>query len=144
MLDTFVAPTSTWRPPLLAPARTPSKKSIQEQEPPDWRDYAAEERWGDAIIAFLQADWRQTFKLWTVVNTIVAESQQQTRTDVRAATWECLQEMMRLRRERVIFRYKRKWIAILDNGLPLIPLEDLPKRPATQEHGVADSTRSTF
>jgi len=62
-----------------------------------------------------------------VINSIVAESCQQSRFDVRAATFEVLQEVMRLRRERVIFRYKRKWIASLDSGSPIIPLKDLPR-----------------
>jgi hypothetical protein len=121
----FVAPASAWRSPAQAPA-TPALPPHPSE--PDWRDHAAEERWAEAVISFLRADWRKTFRLWTVINSIVAESCQQSRFDVRAATFEVLQEVMRLRRERVIFRYKRKWIAILDSGQPIIPLEDLPRR----------------
>jgi hypothetical protein len=63
-----------------------------------------------------------------VINSVVAESRQQTRFDMRNATFEVLQEVMRRRRERVIFRFKRKWIAIMDSGQPIIPLEDLRRR----------------
>ena len=104
----------------------------QQQPPqpsePDWCDFAAQERWEEAILAYLRADWRKTFRMWSVINEIVAESGQQSRFDTRAATFEVLAEVMRLRRERVIFRYKRKWIASLDSGQPIIPLEDLPRR----------------
>ena len=109
--------------PLTPPPSRPAE--------PDWQDYAAEERWADAIITFLRADWRKSFPMWTVINAIVAESQQQSRFDVRAATFEVLAEVMRLRRERVIFRYKRNWIANLDNGIPLIPLEAMPRHSNT-------------
>lgn len=120
MLDIFVAPPSSWRPPAREPK--PSVKTINVQpQSPDWRDHAAAENWEDAILGYLREDWRTNHRLWKVINTIVAESQQQSRFDVRAATFECLQELMRLRRERKVFRYRREWIAILDPDL-VVPL----------------------
>ncbi len=109
-----------------------------EPEKADWRDHAAQERWEEAIIAYLRTDWRTTFKMWTVINEIVRESRQRSRWDVRAATFEVLREVMRLRRERVIFRYKKRWIAILDSGVPIIPLEKLPPlRSSDRQDGPA-------
>ena len=61
--------------------------------------------------------------MWTVLNVIVAESCQPTRFDVRAATYEALAELMQLRRERVVYRRRRRWIAILDVETPLPPPE---------------------
>ena len=126
MIDAFVTPVAGWRPPRPSVA-PPSPPPPCKPTEPDWCDFAAQERWEEAILAYLRADWRKTHRLWTVVNSIVAESCQQSRFDVRAATFEVLQEVMRLRRERVIFRYKRKWIASLDSGSPIIPLKDLPR-----------------
>jgi hypothetical protein len=73
--------------------------------------------------------------MWSVINQIVAESCQQNRFDTRAATFEVLAEVMRLRRERVIFRYKRKWIASLDSGQPNIPL-NLKTAVGTTDYGM--------
>ena len=140
MLNTFVDPLAVWRPPL--PAKNPARPPIPEAAQPDWRDLAAEEQWAEAIVGFLRSDWRKYFRLWTVVNTLVAESRQRSRFDVRNATYECLQELMRLRRERVVFRYKRQWVSILDNGVPVTPLENLPLRPAVGWKRAADSTPS--
>ena len=125
MISTFVSPLAGWQQPL--PAKKVLTPPPEQPAEADWRDHAAEERWAEAVISFLRADWRKTFPLWTVVNSIVAKSCQQKRSEVRAANFEVLAEVMRLRRERVIFRYKRKWIAILDSGRPIIPLEDLPR-----------------
>lgn len=119
MFNAFVTPVAGWRPPLpVIPQRT---RLPDEPVKPDWRELAYDENWEGAILAYLREDWRKTHKLWTVVNTVVAESRQPSRFDVRAATWECLQEMMRLRRERRVFRYKRQTVAILDPDL-VVPL----------------------
>jgi hypothetical protein len=129
----FITPASVWRPPVQATAPPAHQQQPPRPTAPDWCDFAAEERWEEAILAYLRADWRKTFKMWSVINEIVAESRQQTRFDTRAATFEVLAEVMRLRRERVIFRYKRKWIASLDSGSPIIPLEDLPRHCGKRE-----------
>lgn len=111
---------------------------------PTWREFAADENWREAIIAYLRTDWRRSYKMWSLINEIVGESCQRSRFDLRAATFECLREMMSLRRERVIIRYRRKWVAILDNGVPVIPFEIRPSRPALHGRSAGDSTRSTF
>ena len=125
MLNAFITPVAGWRPPL--PAKKPLTPPPAKPAEPDWQDYAARERWEEAILTYLRSNWQKTFKMWSVINEIVAESCQQTRFDTRAATFEVLGEVTRLRRERVIFRYKRKWIASLDSGSPIIPLKDLPR-----------------
>jgi hypothetical protein len=125
MISTFISPLAGWRAPSPpVPKPLPSQPCAPAQ--PDWRDHAAEERWEEAIVAYLRTDWRMTFKMWTVINEIVRESGQRSRVDVRAATFEVLKEVMRLRRERVVFRYKKRWISILDSGVPIIPLGELP------------------
>ena len=131
MVSAFVSPVAGWRPPLPETKSLTPPQSIPAE--PDWCDFAAQERWEEAILAYLRADWRKAHRLWTVVNCIVAESRQQSRFDTRAATFEVLQEVMRLRRERVIFRYRRKWIAILDSGPPIIPMKDLPRQCGKRE-----------
>jgi|ERR1035437_652021 hypothetical protein len=127
-MTAFVQPVSTWHPPAQAGIKPGRPQEPPQPAEPDWCDLAAEERWAEAIISFLRTDWRKTFPLWTVINSVVAESRQQTRFDMRNATFEVLQEVMRRRRVRVIFRFKRKWIAIMDSGQPIIPLEDLRRR----------------
>lgn len=126
MFNAFISPVAGWQPPSPAKQSLPPPPSKSAE--PDWRDFAAQERWEEAILAYLRADSRKTFRMWSVINEIVSESLQQNRFDTRAATFEVLAEVMRLRRERVIFRFKRKWIAILDSGQPIIPLEELPRR----------------
>jgi hypothetical protein len=61
--------------------------------------------------------------MWDVLKEIVGESCQRSRFDVRAATYEALQELMALRRERAVYRHHRRWIAILDLATPLPPLD---------------------
>ena len=77
----------------------------------------------EAILAFLRTDRRKCFDLWRVLNQIVSESCQCCRFDVRAATFEALGELMQLRRERAVYRHRRRWIAILDLETPLPPLD---------------------
>ena len=57
------------------------------------------------------------------MNQIIGESCQRSRFDVRAATYEALQELMALRRERAVYRHRKRWIAILDLETPLPPLD---------------------
>ena len=120
-ISLLATPASAWRPTVQQSRKTALLPRPEKPSEPDWQDYAADERWADAIISYLRADYHRTFLLWKVVNAIVAESGQGSRFDVRAATFECLQELMRLRRERRVFRYKRKWIAILDAAVPIVP-----------------------
>jgi hypothetical protein len=119
----LVTPVAAWQPAKHRPAEP---RHIQQSAPPtqpDWRDYAARELWREAIIAFLRTDHRKSFKMWDVLNQVVAESCQRSRFDVRAATYEALQELMALRRERAVYRHRKRWIAILDLETPLPPLD---------------------
>jgi hypothetical protein len=56
-----------------------------------------------------------------VINQLVAASGQPNRTEVRSATREVLQAVMRLRREKRLFRYRRKWLAFLEFETPGLP-----------------------
>ena len=125
MLNSFIAPVAGWQKP--HPAQRPMVSSPPPSSAPTWQDFAANEKWREAIVAYLRSDWRKTFKMWTVINEIVSESCQGSRFDVRAATFEALEEVMQLRRERIILRFKRRWIAILATGTPVIPVEALQK-----------------
>lgn len=61
--------------------------------------------------------------MWAVINDIVRESGQQNRFDTRAATFEVMREVLRLRKERVILRWRKKWITILDLETQLDPVD---------------------
>jgi hypothetical protein len=109
--------------PCDPPVVTPLPAQATKPAEPDWRDYAGRELWREAIIAFLRTDRRKCFKMWDVLNKIVGESCQRSRFDTRAATFEALGELMQLRRERAIYRHRRRWIAILDLETPLLPID---------------------
>lgn len=115
----LVTPAAGWRPSEHRPAEPRHIPQSARPTQPDWREYAARERWREAIIAFLRSDRRKCFKMWEVLNQIIAESCQRSRFDVRAATFEALGELMALRRERAVYRHRRRWIAILDLETPL-------------------------
>ena len=122
-ISILATPAAGWQPAKHRPAEP---RHVQQSAPatqPDWRDYAARELWREAIIAFLRTDHRKSFKMWDVLNQIIGESCQRSRFDVRAATYEALQELMALRRERAVYRHRRRWVAILDLETPLPPLD---------------------
>jgi hypothetical protein len=74
----------------------------------DWADLAAEQRWEEAIVAYLEANGKTP--LWRVVNSVVAESRPTTRSTGRAATKEALADMMLLIRQRRVKRHRRRWV----------------------------------
>ena len=122
-ISILATPAAGWQP---AKSRPAEPRHIQQSAPatqPDWRDYAARELWREAVIAYLRTDHRKSFKMWDVLNQVVGESCQRSRFDVRAATYEALQELMALRRERAVYRHRRRWVAILDLVTPLPPLD---------------------
>jgi hypothetical protein len=121
MFNAFVTPAAGWR--LPSPPKTPREAATDTPVKPDWREYAGRERWREAILSFLRSDPRKCFKMWEVLNEVVGESCQRSRFDVRAATFEALGELMQLRRERAVYRHRRRWIAILDLETPLPPLD---------------------
>jgi len=125
MIDSFIAPVAGWQKPhsdQSAMVCPPPSSSA-----PTWQDFAANEDWREAVVAYLRSDWRRAFKMWSVINDVVGESCQGSRFDVRAASFEVLQEVLQLRRERKIIRFKRRWIAILAAGNEVIPVEALQK-----------------
>lgn len=124
MINALVSPIAGWRPTLPEKEQpTGCTQANDAAANPDWRDYAGQEHWREAIVAYLRTDHRKSFPLWKVLNEIVGESCQPSRFDVRAATFEALAELMQLRRERAVYRYQRGLIAILDVDTPLPPLD---------------------
>ena len=121
-ISILATPAAAWRPPKQVAVGLLPPQPVKLTEP-DWQDYAARERWREAILAYLRSDWRKNFEMWKVLNAIVAESRQGSKFDVRAATYEALAELMQLRRERVVYRHRRRWISILDLETPLPPLK---------------------
>ena len=51
----------------------------------EWQESAAAEEWGSAVLAFLRAQPRQTARYWQEVNSVVGESRQASRWQVRSA-----------------------------------------------------------
>jgi len=87
-----------------------------------WEDEARREHWEGALISYLRANWRRAFPIWSVINRVVAESRQPTRMEVRVATRVALKILGRLIRQKRIFLYRRRLVAILDLGTEIIPL----------------------
>lgn len=83
-----------------------------------WEEHAANHDWELAVLESLRRDWRKTFRLWEVINQIMAALSQPNRTDVRRATYEVLQAVMRLRRQKRVYPYRTKWLAFLDFETP--------------------------
>jgi hypothetical protein len=108
----LVQPATTWSPP--AHKSTATSLAVRPPQQTSWEEHAANQDWDLAVLEFLRNDWRKTFRLWYVINQIVAASSQRNRADVRLATREVLQVVMRLRRQRRVFRHRRKWLAFLD------------------------------
>lgn len=110
----LIPPSTTWK-PYVHPVPQPLPKPKPWQEPDlRWADLAYQGQWSEAIIAFLAVNWRGKHGLWTVVNTLVAESRPTTRSLTREATREALRSMMELVRQRRVMRYKKKWVASLE------------------------------
>lgn len=108
----LVQPTSTWK-PFVHPALKPSPKPKPWQAPElDWADLAAECRWDDAIVAYLETNGKTP--LWRVVNSLVAETRPATRSLGRSAIREALAAMMLLIRQRRVKRHRRRWVSIRD------------------------------
>ena len=111
-IDCLIQPPVTWR-PYLPPIPNPSRKPRPWQEPElGWADLADEQRWSEAIVAYLKANGKTL--LWHVVNALVAESRPATRSLRRSATSEALSAMMQLVRERRIKRHRRRWVSAFD------------------------------
>ncbi len=90
-----------------------------------WEDLASDQRWAEAIIAYLQQNWRGQHRVWAVINAIVAEALPECRWQTREYAKEALDALMGLVRDKRVLRYRRKWIASLHSP-PVIPLELVP------------------
>jgi hypothetical protein len=119
MSSVLVQPAATWS----APAHKPTARPLVVRPPRQtgWEEHAANQDWELAVLEFLRRDWRKTFRLWEVVNQIVEASSPLNRREVRSVTLEVLQAVMRLRRQKRVFRFRRKWLAFLD-----FETQDLP------------------
>jgi hypothetical protein len=108
-IGVFIQPNATWKPNPI-PKPTPSPRRWPE---PDitWADLAAEQRWEQAIIAYLKLNGKTL--LWRVINCIAAETRPRTRSQTRLAARQALGVMMQLIRQRRIVRHRRRWVADL-------------------------------
>jgi hypothetical protein len=143
MFNTFVVPEAGWQKPRASSALTarPARPSPKPKAR-DWQDYAGEENWEAAVLGYLRERRREALPFWQVVNLVVAESVQPDRWEVRYATRQVLTAIQSLLKTRRILRWKRAYLAIIDTGDEVIPLERyfaLTSRTATGR-ATADST----
>jgi hypothetical protein len=110
----LIQPEATWK-PYVHPVPKSSPKPRPWQEPDlRWADLADEQRWGEAIIAYLKVNWRGQHLMWRVINAVAAESRPETRSLIRSVTQDVLAAMMDLIRARRVMRYRRRWVAALE------------------------------
>jgi hypothetical protein len=124
MFNAFVTPAPGWRPPRSTPA--PQPPPVGEKARPrqrDWEDAAFEEDWTWAVLRFLRQRRREAVPYWDVVNAVAHASIQPARWEVRFATKQVLQAVKALVRDRRVLRYRRRYLAILDLGAEIVPLE---------------------
>jgi len=124
-IDMFLAPVSTRT---YATMATVKPKIIPPpRKPPRWEDLASEERWKEALMAYLQQNWRGGSGFWHVINSVAAEAMPECRWQMRDYTRQVLEALMELVREKRVLRFKRKWVAALDLREERVALEDIPK-----------------
>jgi len=125
----LVQPAATWQPP----NRTALKACVERppQKRASWEDLAAEERWEEAIIEFLKANWRGKVLLWHVINRVVAESQPECRWQVREMTTAALRAMTGLIRQKRVMRFHRRWVAALELPFETVPIDSIPLTSGT-------------
>jgi len=143
-MDTLIMPAAGWRPPTRSIPTGSPRSTAKKPEPRHWAEAAFQERWQDAVLGFLRERRRDAVPYWEVVNGVVGESCQATRWEVRFATRGILTAVKTLLHERRILRYRRRYLAILDLGGEIVPLETyraLCNRTATGRCAV-DSTTS--
>ena len=80
----------------------------------EWCDHAFAHRWDDAILAYLRLHSREFTYVWALVNAIAAESLPPNRTESRRRKVEILRSVADLRRQRKIFRWRRKFFACVE------------------------------
>jgi len=95
------------------------------QPAPSWEDHAFQGDWPEAVVAYLVAHGNKPQKLWTVVNAIAAEGLADSRFELREKKRQILKSIQALRRKRTLWRYRRRWIALLVVDGDLVPLEQL-------------------
>jgi hypothetical protein len=143
MFNAFVAPEAGWQKPRAGSALTarPARPSSKPKAR-DWQDYAGEENWEAAVLHYLREHRRQAVPYWQVVNLVVGESIQPDRWEVRYATRQVLTAIQSLLKTRRIMRFRRTFLAVIDTGDEVMPLERyfaLTSRTATGRAN-ADST----
>jgi hypothetical protein len=145
MFNAFVTPAVGWQKPYIrsVPAVRPARP-LSKPEQSDWRDFAGEEAWEAAILGYLRQRRREVVPYWRLINQVVAESAQPDRWEVRYATRQVLQAVKTLVRARRVWRYRRRFLAVLDTADEVIPLDRYFALPTRTETGrsAADSTTS--
>ena len=109
-IDVLIQPVATWGPYAHPIPKPPPKPNRWQEADLAWADFAAERRWEEAILAYLNVNG--TTLLWRLINSVIAEARPGTRSQTRLAAREALGVMMRLIRERHIVRHRRRWVAV--------------------------------
>ena len=104
----------------VSPEAKPTKAQCRENLK-DWCDLSFERDWSAAILAYLRERSRETIPLWRMVNAVSAESLPRNRPEERARRKEILAALSGLIKEKRVFRWRRKNVAILDPGKEIIP-----------------------
>ncbi len=120
----FISPSQTWRPPVAVPAKPPARQIVSEEE--TWEYHAGREAWREAVMSYLQLNWRGATGLWKMINQVAAESLAEDRWELRENKKLILRAVGQLVRERIVLRHRRRWIALIDVGHETIPLEEVP------------------
>ena len=142
MLNTFVVPLAAWQPPRRLPAPQPATAVKSARPNRDWEDAAGDGDWQEAVILYLRERRREGVPYWTVINAIALASAAPDRWELRYNTRQVLTAVKALIKDKRVMRYRRSYLAILDTGDEIIPLERyraLPCRTATGRR-TADST----
>jgi hypothetical protein len=124
----LIAPASAWRPPgppPITPATLKTQEKTSARRRTSWEDFAGQMRWRDALLSFLNANWRGAHPFWRVVNMVIAEALPKDRAERREYAKAALDALMQLVRERKVIRYRRRWVASVDVHREIVPLDQL-------------------
>jgi hypothetical protein len=79
-------------------------------DPLEWCKKAYLLDWNGALIGYLRTNSKDFVGIWKCVNAIAAESLPRDRAELRRRKQEILQALKRLRHQRAIVRWRRKYI----------------------------------
>jgi len=132
MFDTILAPACAWQPPTMAttaklhPVPCAPKTVVGNSCALRWYHHAEQERWDEAILAYLAENWRGQHEMWSTINTVVAEARPIGRCERRRCATEALHALLKLVRQRRVLRYRKHWVACLEPAHEVVPLDEIP------------------